>query len=121
VHRTPVIYFLNKLEDMFPTLTSFERDLNNPYLNRTMTQATTVVKASTALVPTNTPATSKLLISNLPLSFDQNAVYQILRTFGKIKNIELIKDPITGKSSGNCHVEYETETATANALHCKKY
>lgn len=106
---------------MFPTLTSFERDLNNPYLNRTMSQATTVVKASTSLVPTNTPATSKLLISNLPLSFDQNGVYQVLRTFGKIKNIELIKDPITGKSSGNCHVEYETETATANALHCNNY
>lgn len=25
------------LEDMFPTLTSFEKDLNNPYLNRSVT------------------------------------------------------------------------------------
>jgi RNA recognition motif-containing protein len=103
---------------MFPTLTGFERDLNNPYLNKQNTHAASLVP-STSVTPTSSAATSKLLISNLPLNFDQAAIYQVLRTFGKIKNIELIIDPITGKSSGNCHVEYDTETATANALHCK--
>ena len=42
-----------------------------------------------------------------------------MRTFGKIKTVEMVKDPVTGDYTGQCHVEFETETATANALHCK--
>lgn len=57
----------------------------------------------TALVnpgaPTHIPACSKLLVSNLPLNFDENAVYKFLREFGKIKSLEMIKDPITGNYS----------------------
>lgn len=104
------------LEDLFPTLTSFERDINNPYLNRAVTP---VQSKPTPTAPSLAPASSKLLISNLPLSFDEDAVYKLMRTFGKIKSIEMIKDPITGKYSGQCHLEFETESSTASALHCK--
>ncbi len=104
---------------MFPTLTSFERDLNNPYLNRSnILTGTSVVKSTSSLTPGTVPATSKLLVSNLPLSFDEDSVYKFMRTFGKIKSLEMIKDPITGSYSGQCHIEYETESATASALHC---
>jgi RNA recognition motif-containing protein len=103
---------------MFPTLTSFERDLNNPYLNRNNLLAGSSVTKTTCLAPSTLPAASKLLVSNLPLNFDEDAVYKFLRSFGKIKSLEMIKDPITGNYSGQCHIEYETESATANALHC---
>jgi RNA recognition motif-containing protein len=45
----------------------------------------------------NQPTSSKLLVSNLPLSFNEDAVYKFLKAFGKIKTLEMIKDPMTGK------------------------
>ena len=96
---------------MFPTLTSFEKDLNNPYLNRSVilyikeqiVNGTALSSSSSflALPSTQTvlPTCSKLLVSNLPLNFDQNAVYKFLKSFGKIKTLEIIRDPITGQYS----------------------
>ncbi len=73
----------------------------------------------------NQPTSTKLLVSNLPLNFDEEAVYLFLKAFGKIKTLEMIKDPTTGKyavrlflKKGQCHVEYDSESATTNALHC---
>jgi RNA recognition motif-containing protein len=68
--------------------------------------------------PQPAPATSKLLVNNLPKIFDEEAVRKFLKTFGRIKSLEMIKDPITGNYSGQCHVEYETEKSTQDALHC---
>jgi RNA recognition motif-containing protein len=45
----------------------------------------------------NQPTSSKLLVSNLPMNFDEEAVYLFLKSFGKIKTLEMIKDPMTGK------------------------
>ena len=45
------------------------------------------------------PTCSKLLVSNLPMNFDQNAIYKFLKSFGKIKTLEIIRDPITGHYS----------------------
>jgi len=45
------------------------------------------------------PTCSKLLVSNLPLNFDEDAVYKFLKSFGKIKTLEMIRDPITGNYS----------------------
>jgi RNA recognition motif-containing protein len=108
---------------MFPTLTSFEREINNPYMTRTTTTTTTTaISKPTPVIPSippNAPAASKLLISNLPSSFNEDSVYKFMRTFGKIKTVEMVKDPVTGEYTGQCHVEFETESATANALHCK--
>lgn len=36
--------------------------------------------------------------------------------FGKLKGVEIIKDPITGSSTGQCQLEYETERETQEAL-----
>lgn len=41
------------------------------------------------------PTCSKLLVSNLPLNFDEEAVFKFLKSFGKIKTLEMIRDPIT--------------------------
>lgn len=120
------LIYLIILEDMFPTLTSFERDLNNPYINRSITSGTSI-SSLTQLNPnpyfpstqTMMPTSSKLLVSNLPMNFNEEAVKKLLKTFGKIKFLEMIKDPITGNYSGQCHVEFDSEQATAKALHCK--
>lgn len=69
--------------------------------------------------PYITPASSKLLVSNLPRIFDEKAVRKMLKDYGKIKFLEMIRDPVTNESTGQCHVEYETEKATQDALHCK--
>jgi len=45
------------------------------------------------------PTCSKLLVSNLPLNFDEDSVYKFLKSFGKIKTLEMIRDPITGHYS----------------------
>jgi RNA recognition motif-containing protein len=46
----------------------------------------------------NTSQTSsKLLVSNLPLSFDEDSIYKFLKTFGKIKSLEVIKDAMSGQ------------------------
>lgn len=104
---------------MFPTLTSFEKDLTTkPFLNKSISTGAVAVKTS-SMAPALITQNSKLIVSNVPLNFDHDAVYKFLRTFGKIRSLELIKDPITGKSSGQCTVEYENEQATSNALHCK--
>jgi len=33
----------------------------------------------------------------LPLNFEEEDVYKFLKTFGKVKFLEMIKDPITHK------------------------
>lgn len=45
------------------------------------------------------PTCSKLLVSNLPLDFDEEAVYKVLKIYGTIRSLEMIKDPITGNYS----------------------
>lgn len=51
--------------------------------------------SSLAATQANLPTTSKLLVSNLPMDFSEDHIYQFLRTFGKIKFLEMIKDPLT--------------------------
>jgi splicing factor U2AF subunit len=109
---------------MFPTLTSFVNDLNNPFITRTINSGTSLGNPNSAYpsiysAPSSTtlPTSSKLLVNNLPLDFNEQDVAKFLKNFGKIKTLEMIKDPKTGKHIGQCQVEYETETATSNALH----
>lgn len=45
------------------------------------------------------PTCSKLLVSNLPLDFEEESVYRVLKIYGPIKTLEMIKDPITGNYS----------------------
>lgn len=116
---------------MFPTLTSFARGIDNPYMNRNVNivllrkqTSTSAAPLANSLYPTYTtpqttlPTSSKLLISNLPLNFSEDLIYKFLRTYGKIKSLELIKDAMSSQYLGQCHVEYTTEQETTNALHC---
>jgi len=114
--KVSLVFLINKLEDMFPTLTGFENDLKNPYINRSVlficfnnillqivngTAFNTGPYMQGRLPSTQTvlPTCSKLLVSNLPLNFDEDAVYKFLKSFGKIKTLEMIRDPITGNYS----------------------
>jgi RNA recognition motif-containing protein len=93
---------------MFPTLTGFALDMNNPTINRSVSikfnrKISSGISLANPYMPGYThnqnivPTSSKLLVSNLPLSFDEDSVYKFLKTFGKIKSLELIKDAMTGK------------------------
>jgi len=86
-------------------------------LNRNIVNGSALNSLALPSTQTVLPTCSKLLVSNLPLNFDQNAIYKFLKSFGKIKTLEIIRDPITGQYSGQCHAEYEKESDTVKALH----
>ena len=57
------------------------------------------ISQHSSVTQTVLPTCSKLLVSNLPLSFDEASVYKLLKYYGPIKSLEMIKDPITGNYS----------------------
>jgi len=59
---------------------------------------------------------TKLHIINIPESFDENGIYKLFKTFGKIKKIELLKDEETKKFNGQCYLEYEKEQSYQDAI-----
>ena len=59
---------------------------------------------------------TKLHIINIPKSFDENGIYKLFKTFGKIKKIELLKDDETKKFNGQCYLEYEKEQSYQDAI-----
>lgn len=63
----------------------------------------------------------KLLVNYLPPYFRKEDVEYLVKDFGEVTSIEIINDSTSsGKSPGNyCVLEFETETATLNALKCK--
>lgn len=58
---------------------------------------------------------TKLLVSNLPVEYDIDQVRDILSVVGRIKNIEMITDPNTGKYKGEVYVQYEREEDSRKA------
>ena len=58
---------------------------------------------------------TKLHIINIPESFNENDINKLFKTFGKIKNIELLKDE-TNKFNGQCYLEYEKEKSYQDAI-----
>jgi RNA recognition motif. (a.k.a. RRM, RBD, or RNP domain) len=84
---------------MFPTLTSFEKDLNNPYMNRTISNGSGIGSSLSLQSSQSVSTCSKLLVSNLPMNYDHATVHKFLKNFGKIKTLELIKDPMTAQYS----------------------
>ena len=59
---------------------------------------------------------TKLHIMNLPVSFDENDITKLFKTFGKIRKIELINDEETNKFNGQCYLEYEKEKSYQDAI-----
>lgn len=115
----------DEAKEMFPTLSSFEKDLNykNFITNSSSNNSGSIysninaIRASSNFSNLNTPATSKLLASNIPLNFNEENIKEFFKMFGTIKSIELYKDPSTRKFNGQCCIEFETEQATQKALH----
>lgn len=58
---------------------------------------------------------TKLLVSNLPIDYDENQIKEILRVIGNIKHLEIITDPNTGKYKGEVYVQYEKEEDSRRA------
>ena len=58
---------------------------------------------------------SKLHIINIPESFNESGINKLFKTFGKIKNIELLKDE-DNKFNGQCYLEYEKEKSYQDAI-----
>jgi len=58
---------------------------------------------------------TKLLVSNLPIDYDESQIKEILRVIGNIKHLEIITDPNTGKYKGEVYVQYEKEEDSRRA------
>jgi hypothetical protein len=58
---------------------------------------------------------TKLLVSNLPVEYDSDQVRDILSVVGKVKNLELLTDPNSGKYKGEVYVQYEKEEDSRKA------
>ena len=56
-----------------------------------------------------TSMNTKLLVSNFPETHTKDMMTKICEVFGKVKNVDLLKDTSTGEFRGQVHVEYETE------------
>lgn len=59
---------------------------------------------------------TKLEIVNFPTTHTLEMITKICEVFGLIKNIDLIKDPLTSEFKGTVHVEFSTEAEARNAL-----
>jgi hypothetical protein len=49
------------------------------------------------------------MVSNFPTTHSKEMIMKICEVFGKVKNIDLVKDTITGEFKGTVHVEYDSE------------
>ena len=58
---------------------------------------------------------TKLEIMNFPITHTLSMIQKICEVFGNVKNIDIIKDPITSEFKGTVHVEFLTEAEAKNA------
>ena len=58
---------------------------------------------------------TKLEIMNFPATHTLSMIQKICEVFGTVKNIDMIKDPMTGEFKGTVHVELSTEAEAKNA------
>ena len=49
---------------------------------------------------------TKLEILNFPATHSLSMIQKICEVFGTVKNIDIIKDPITSEFKGTVHVEF---------------
>jgi splicing factor U2AF 65 kDa subunit len=52
---------------------------------------------------------TKLLVTNFPCQHSKENILKICEVFGKVKSVDLLKDPVTGEFRGHVHVEYIDE------------
>jgi RNA recognition motif-containing protein len=58
-----------------------------------------------------------ILIRNLDRSTDRIQLHALLRKFGKVKSLDLVMDPETGRSKGFAFAEYGTTKEAMIAIH----
>lgn len=56
------------------------------------------------------------MVNNFPPTHTKDMILQICEVFGKVKNIDLLKDPSTGEFRGQIHVEYDSEIDAKKAF-----
>jgi splicing factor U2AF subunit len=52
---------------------------------------------------------TKLLVTNFPPTHTKEMIQKISEVFGKVKSVDLLKDPVTGEFKGQVHIEYMDE------------
>ena len=55
------------------------------------------------------PVNTKLMVNNFPAHYTKDMIQKICEVFGKVKNIDMLKDPVSGEFKGQVHIDYETE------------
>uniref|UniRef100_K3WLQ8 RRM domain-containing protein n=1 Tax=Globisporangium ultimum (strain ATCC 200006 / CBS 805.95 / DAOM BR144) TaxID=431595 RepID=K3WLQ8_GLOUD len=62
------------------------------------------------------PNSKRLLMSNIPVVLAEDQVKELVQPFGDLKNFTLLKDNVTGASTGNALFEYQDDSAADEAL-----
>ena len=60
--------------------------------------------------------TSKIYVGNLPFSTTSDELQELFETYGKITQLNVIKDHATGRSKGFAFLTFETATSAENAV-----
>lgn len=126
----------NNMHDLFPMLSSFEKELdyktqidskiNNTLFNKDSNNSNLqnyngnnyqINNNSLNIQDKNNLQTepgTKLHIMNLPKDLNEDDIYKFFKIFGEIRKIELLKED--GKFNGQCYLEYENEKSNQDAL-----
>ncbi len=64
-----------------------------------------------ALLAMNT----KLHITNFPVTHTKEMILRICEVFGKVRTLDLLKDPATGEFKGQIHVDFIDEVEAKKA------
>lgn len=59
---------------------------------------------------------SNLYVGNLPFSATEENVTTLFSKYGKIKNVNIIKDMDTGQTKGFCFIEFDNQADAQKAL-----
>ena len=49
------------------------------------------------------------MVSNFPVTHTKDMIRKIADVFGKVKNVDILRDTATGEFKGTVNIEYETE------------
>ena len=66
--------------------------------------------------PGLTALNTKLHLTKFPPSHTKEMIMKICEVFGKVKQLDLLKDPATGEFKGQVHVEYMDEIEAKKAF-----
>lgn len=98
------------------TAATFGNGLNG-YLSSSTSSlmSATALAESLASLPSD-PNAAQLLMSNIPSVLAEEQVKELVQPFGELNFFKLIKDPMTGQSTGSAIFEYQENQVTIDAL-----